>query len=400
MYNLWYDNIGINNLVNSNNVDRFDDYSFITYRCTLLQTLKTLSITNFKINDPPFTCETNVYPISLGYYQSEKIKTIKIDEIQNFYNQCKNYNSEILLFYPHECFIIDNDSLDFLERLHNAYKELRIKLVSCNLSDNLGLPNYVTHVAFDYFRETTPFHVHTKIRPLLSIEKECTKDFLLVNARFRVVRALIYHQLTTLHNLTNAISTLHNYTEDDTTFREDLDFFIQSSTEIDKEYLNKNFNLDRLYKWFDNLYYNRKPVSLWKRIDRTNDFNRLYQNTYLDVINETFFDSTDNVILITEKTYRAIAYGMIFLICGQTHTIRHLKNVGFNTFDDLFDESYDNKTHWSERWEIIKQNIKLWTNLSAADKKIYYKKSYDKLVHNQNLVYQTTVDNIKDILYK
>jgi hypothetical protein len=108
--------------------------------------------------------------------------------------------------------------------------------------------------------------------------------------------------------------------------------------------------------------------------------------SYLEIINETCFDSADN-LFITEKTYRSIAMGHIFLICGQKGTLSHLKQEGFQTFDDLFDESYDQYASFSQRWHIIKQNIKLWISMSAREKKSYYIKSYDKLLHNQKLLY-------------
>jgi hypothetical protein len=112
----------------------------------------------------------------------------------------------------------------------------------------------------------------------------------------------------------------------------------------------------------------------------------LYDDVYLDLISETFFDSNNNVF-ITEKTYRAIAKGCIFLICGQAGTLAHLKTQGFKTFNDLFDESYDDCQSWSDRWHIIKQNIDLWSSMDSLQKKEYYQKSFDKLVHNQNLLY-------------
>lgn len=108
--------------------------------------------------------------------------------------------------------------------------------------------------------------------------------------------------------------------------------------------------------------------------------------SYLELVNETFFDST-STLFITEKTYRAIALGHIFLICGQRGTLKHLKQAGFQTFDDLFDESYDDIISFSQRWAIIKKNLELWISMPESAKREYYIKSFDKLVYNQNLLY-------------
>jgi hypothetical protein len=108
--------------------------------------------------------------------------------------------------------------------------------------------------------------------------------------------------------------------------------------------------------------------------------------SYLELVNETYFDSVSG-LFITEKTFRTIALGHIFLICGQPGLLAHLKQEGFQTFDDLFDESYDNIVSFSQRWVIIKKNLQLWLGMSEMQKKWYYMRSFDKLVHNQRILY-------------
>lgn len=45
---------------------------------------------------------------------------------------------------------------------------------------------------------------------------------------------------------------------------------------------------------------------------------------------------------VTEKTFKPIQYQHPFMIYGQKDTLKFLHNLGFETFENLFDESYDN----------------------------------------------------------
>jgi hypothetical protein len=48
---------------------------------------------------------------------------------------------------------------------------------------------------------------------------------------------------------------------------------------------------------------------------------------------------------ITEKTYKPLAYFHPMIICGPAGVLAHLKRQGFETFDHVFDEDYD-QTKW------------------------------------------------------
>lgn len=48
-----------------------------------------------------------------------------------------------------------------------------------------------------------------------------------------------------------------------------------------------------------------------------------------------------DVICVTEKTFRNLAYGIPFVVVGQKYTLQVLKKLGFKTFDTLIDEKYD-----------------------------------------------------------
>lgn len=70
------------------------------------------------------------------------------------------------------------------------------------------------------------------------------------------------------------------------------------------------------------------------------DFLRiLYQDSFVEIVNETLFMETSGII--TEKFINSV-YGFNFpIILGVPNTVAHLRNLGFDMFDDVIDHSYD-----------------------------------------------------------
>ena len=68
-------------------------------------------------------------------------------------------------------------------------------------------------------------------------------------------------------------------------------------------------------------------------------------------------DYVGSTPFITEKTYKPIAYYHPFMVLGGASTLAHLRNLGFMTFDHLWDESYDLVEPWQARLKIIHNNL-------------------------------------------
>jgi hypothetical protein len=72
---------------------------------------------------------------------------------------------------------------------------------------------------------------------------------------------------------------------------------------------------------------------------------------------------------LTEKSLRPIACGQPFVLVATPGSLEYLKHYGFETFNDVFDESYDKELDPLLRLEKV---IKLMThmkNLTASEKK-------------------------------
>jgi hypothetical protein len=64
-----------------------------------------------------------------------------------------------------------------------------------------------------------------------------------------------------------------------------------------------------------------------------------YQQTFCSVINETSLDADKPNF--SEKTFRAICHGHPFIIIGSRYSLKFLRELGLDTYDDIFDNSYD-----------------------------------------------------------
>ena len=102
---------------------------------------------------------------------------------------------------------------------------------------------------------------------------------------------------------------------------------------LDKKVDRKNYFFESSPHYLSNINFDGTidgvDADFWCTIDRPH-----LMNTYFNVIPETIFfiDEPDDYLLVTEKTYKSIIQHPS-LIFGRPYTLRHLKDIGFKTFD-------------------------------------------------------------------
>jgi len=89
---------------------------------------------------------------------------------------------------------------------------------------------------------------------------------------------------------------------------------------------------------------------------------------------------------LTEKTFKPIALGMPFVIVGTKGSLEYLRSYGFQTFSDIWDESYD-QTDDDVRIEKIANLLKELDDLSIADKQKMFAAAHNIIEHNWNHFY-------------
>ena len=85
---------------------------------------------------------------------------------------------------------------------------------------------------------------------------------------------------------------------------------------------------------------------------------------------------------ISEKTLNAIENGRPFIIVGPSGTLKMLKEMGFRTFNQWWDESYDNIENNIDRFVNICEVIDYINSFSLEELKIKYSEMIPILTHN------------------
>jgi hypothetical protein len=109
-----------------------------------------------------------------------------------------------------------------------------------------------------------------------------------------------------------------------------------------------------------------------------------FSNSYFQVILETHFDADGSGgTFITEKTFKAIKNGQPFVIFGPPGTLRQLREMGYQVFDDVIDNTYDLIQINNERWEAVLDCLN--SILAQGDLHEWYGRCLPDVVHNQEI---------------
>ena len=97
--------------------------------------------------------------------------------------------------------------------------------------------------------------------------------------------------------------------------------------------------------------------------NKASTFNKVaHTDTFVNVVTESLI--TDTTIFFSEKTFKPILACQPFIIVGNPHSLKKLKELGFKTFDKWWDESYDEELDPSKRLDKI---IKVMEEISTWD---------------------------------
>lgn len=116
-----------------------------------------------------------------------------------------------------------------------------------------------------------------------------------------------------------------------------------------------------------------------------------YTKFFCEIVCETFF--TNRTFMITEKTFRPIINRKPFLIQGPKWYLKNLKLLGFKTFDQWWDESYD-QDPCDSRYTGLQWNINYIGQQSKETIAQWHKQMEPILEHNYNTLMNLTDQQI------
>lgn len=123
-----------------------------------------------------------------------------------------------------------------------------------------------------------------------------------------------------------------------------------------------------------------------------------YEDAYCNLVLETLYDAEQsNGAFITEKTFKPIRHAQPFIIFGTPNSLATLKKLGYRTFDNFLDNSYDSITNNTDRF---KQTIKIIEQLSSSNLHTWYLSCKEDILHNQELFLSSKYNRLEELYNK
>jgi len=152
-------------------------------------------------------------------------------------------------------------------------------------------------------------------------------------------------------------------------------------------FLNSDGSIEN-YPNIGNLLNNQNPVA--KNINSF-DLRYFYKQTFCEVVNESrFAQPTGNY---SEKLYQPIKYFTPFILVAPPYTLEYFKSHGFKTFDDYWDETYDECLNHEDRLVKIFKIIDYIDSISVNDLRKIKKDMLPILIHNRRVLEDLIMKN-------
>jgi len=223
------------------------------------------------------------------------------------------------------------------------------------------------------------------------LHRDTVRKFLIFNRRPRAHRVLLHSYINSSPRLKDQTYTgigkdpnIKNYlhilgkSDNPIAGKKRMRNYIEDNLE---QYENKGFELD---VDLDINQANYMPYSY-------------YYNTLISVVTET--ETMPDSIFFTEKIFKPIVGLHPFILFGNPHSLSKLKEYGYKTFSDYWDESYDQEEDLYKRFNKIVNLIEELSVIPLEElKKMYFSMS-DILNHNySNLVFNNRQTKLFDQL--
>jgi len=210
-------------------------------------------------------------------------------------------------------------------------------------------------------------------------DREFKKKFLSLNNRAQWTRHALF-QFLVKYNLLDQFYFSYHFEDRFNVGTKVL--FDNTNQIIGKTWFNQGLDVEKLF--------NMLPVTTNLDNFKNNDWGEgnslYYRQSFCSLVTETYIDENYDVFF-TEKTFKPIAYGHPFLLCSSAGALKTLHDLGFKTFDDVFDETYDDIENPQLRFEHILQEIIRICSMTEKEINKLYNMLIPRLKHNQEVFY-------------
>ncbi len=116
----------------------------------------------------------------------------------------------------------------------------------------------------------------------------------------------------------------------------------------------------------------------------------------IHIVAETLFET--NKIHLTEKIFKPIVMEQPFILFGPSGSLNYLKNYGFKTFDEVWNESYDGIQNHQERFFKIIELINTLNSLNDEEFKNIMNRCHQITEYNRKWFYSEAFE--EQLLYE
>lgn len=320
-------------------------------------------LNTFNKNTVDYFCNQNsnfIYPILL-YTDDLFHNHTTIDFGDKLLKSIKEKKAKIVFFFITEgCWGMEKMHFDWIDNIVEKFQfdKNDLLFLTANLKANeIYNTNKFTIIPYNFFLINLDFIPLNKSNKndIKKYEKNYikyiehnqvikkTNHLLCFNGIPRLNRLLIFAELNTNPKLKDKyITSLRNtFTDNVFQFYEDING--KTNNQIILSFY-KNYNS------LKNNFYDKKE---WGNIINWGaSLNEdVHMQSFVNIITETLWD--DTTIFFTEKTFKPMYMCQPFILFGNPHSLKKLKEYGFETFNKWWDESYDTELDLNVRLQKI-----------------------------------------------
>lgn len=272
--------------------------------------------------------------------------------------------------------------------IHDVYNSWKTQN---NIEETLASVNGMPTLFFHrYFKNATKLYSPLEFRS--NLKKTATRHYCTFNGRAGYDRVQLLKYLHSNDLLDKGYSTWHFDSET---------WQILDSEQLGIEHVNRLPQGDALPQDF-----NTVSVEWGKRTEH--ELVECYRNSLFEIVVETITDIDQesynwdspakgrdapiyilnsvpnaNTVFLTEKTARPLLWGMPFFLNSGQYALKALRDMGFRTFDALWDESYDSFPEAHARATAMHESIRQVLDLPLDELAEKIAQHKDIITHNQ-----------------
>lgn len=254
--------------------------------------------------------------------------------------------------------------------LKYGFKKENVVVLTANLiADKLYSNCKFTIITYNFFGNHLSFiKGRTKLNPnIISDYQKEYMNFIKENKNYKNFHFLCFNGVPRIHRLiifgglmTNKLVNYKTITSLSTdkiwssSFDEvSQDYFYNEVKEFYKTH--ETINGDEILKFYEN-YDSTKPYVYdihGEPRNNANVFNKTaHKNSFINIVTETCYDINE-IIFFSEKIYKPIYACQPFILVGCHQSLKIFKDMGYKTFSDWWDESYDEEYYPDKKFNKI-----------------------------------------------